>query len=291
MSHRPAVSVVIPAYNADPYLADAIRSVLSSTVQDLEIIVVNDGSTDDTAAVARSYDDPRILVLDKPNGGVSSSRNLGLELANGEHITFLDADDAMEPTNLEEKLDHLQQSGRAWVFGDLILCDAHLTPTGEILKGTNGDVVRTILLGEQTAVPAMCSNALLHRRCFNGGYRFPEVLSNAADQHFTLAMATEHSYSYLPRPLDRYRQLPHSMSRNVALYAADHQRLMLEAASMGLLDDRSLRRICRSNMHWSIGGSWWVNGRSTWKAIPHFIAALLEDPRVLARWVGRKTTG
>lgn len=287
MNNAPLVSVIIPAYNAAPYIAEALRSVLAQTHGALDIIVVDDGSTDDTAAIAASLGDPRIRVVSQPNGGVSAARNKGLDLAKGEFIAFHDADDGMEPTNLEEKLNTLLSHQVDWVFGDLILCDHELRPTG-VMKGTDGDVVRTVLLGIDTAVPGTSSNIFLKRSCFDAGYRFPTTLSNAADQHLVLSMAKDHRYHHLPRALTRYRILSTSMSKNVALYEADHLRLFAAAKGMGLLDEPGFARICRANAMWSIGGSWWVNGGSPKRAIPYLIRAVLTDPRVLLRRAARK---
>lgn len=287
MTTAPLISVIIPAYNAAPYIAEALRSVLAQTHANLDIIVLDDGSKDDTAAIARAIGDPRIRVVSQPNGGVSAARNKGLELARGEFIGFHDADDGMEPTNLEEKLNALLSTQVDWVFGDLILCDAHLVPTG-IMKGTDGDVVRTVLLGIDTAVPGTSSNVLLKRSCFAGGYRFPTTLSNAADQHLVLSMGKDHRYHHLPRALTRYRVLSTSMSKNVALYEADHLRLFAAAKQMGLLNEPGFARICHANALWSIGGSWWVNGGSPRKAIPYLLRAILIDPRVLLRRATRK---
>ena len=76
-SARPRVSVVIPAYNAETFLADAVQSVLQQTWRDLEVVIVNDGSTDSTLALAERFraDDTRVRIVDKPNGGLSSARN------------------------------------------------------------------------------------------------------------------------------------------------------------------------------------------------------------------------
>lgn len=279
----PLVSVIIPAYNAAPWIADTVRSVLDQSFLDLEVIVVDDGSTDATASVLRTLTDPRLRVIQQKNGGVSSARNKGLDAASGTYIAFLDADDAMEHTNIAEKLEAISERGTDWVFGDLILCNEHLEPTGRVLSGTDGDVVRTILLGIDTAVPAMCSNALLKRSCFDGGYRFPPHLSNAADQHFALAMAHKRSHHHLPRALNRYRVLKQSMSRNVALYEADQKRLFNEARQMGLLQEARFARTCNANLQWSIGGSWWINGKSPLRALPYLLRAVLSDPSIVIR--------
>jgi glycosyltransferase involved in cell wall biosynthesis len=284
---EPTVSVVIPAYNAERWLGEAVRSVQAQTMTEWELIIVNDGSSDDTSKVARAFGDERVRVIDKPNGGVSSARNTGLDLAKGVCIAFLDADDAMEPTNLAEKYNVLRNEAVEWVFGDLLLCDPNMASLDRVLKGTDGDVVRTILLGIEPAVPASCSNALLKRACFDSGFRFDTELSNAADQHFSLFMARHFRYAHLPKALNRYRVLSDSMSRNVDLYAADHIRLMHRAVDMGLLNDPAMAREVWSNAYWSIGGSYWKNAGTPLKAVPYLIRSILRDPRVLMRRLKR----
>lgn len=104
----PHVSVVIPAYNAAPFITKAISSVLNQTFTDLELLVVDDGSTDSTAAVVKSLQDFRLRLYSTPNQGVERSRNLGIEKARGEWVAFLDADDWWEPNKLQRQLEFLQ---------------------------------------------------------------------------------------------------------------------------------------------------------------------------------------
>jgi len=94
------VSIIVPIFNASDYLGRCVESLLKQTMKSLEIILVNDGSTDDSLQICHFYakDDKRIRVIDKPNGGVSSARNLGLDVARGEYIGFVDPDDWVEAT-------------------------------------------------------------------------------------------------------------------------------------------------------------------------------------------------
>lgn len=103
MSRTPDVSCVIPAYQAERFLAEAIDSVLGQTHQSLELIVVDDGSTDRTAAVAESYGD-RLRLIRQANGGYHSARNAGVEAARAPWVAFLDADDVWLPVKLERQL-------------------------------------------------------------------------------------------------------------------------------------------------------------------------------------------
>ncbi len=279
----PLVSVIIPAYNAAPWIGASIRSVTEQTTTDLEVIVVNDGSTDATGALARSFPDPRVRILDQANAGVSAARNAGIRAARGSFISFLDADDAMLPSNLETKLSALNRESVDWVYGDLMPCDGDLVPSGEVMKGTDGDVVRTILLGMETAVPAPCSNLVARHECFSNGLELDEQLSNAADQDLALRLANAFSHFHVPQALTLYRVLPGSMSRNIALYEKDHLFLFNKAIRTGFLNDQELRRTCLANANWSIAGSWWVNARKWYRALPFLIRAIWLRPSLILR--------
>src|SRR6266540_1479939 len=92
-SKMPSVSVVIPTYNRASLLREAIDSVLNQTFNDLELIIVDDGSTDNTEEVVHSFTDHRLMYLKQQNEGASSARNAGIQAATGEFIAFLDSDD------------------------------------------------------------------------------------------------------------------------------------------------------------------------------------------------------
>lgn len=98
------VSIIVPVYNTEQFLRKCIDSILSQTYTDWELILVNDGSKDNSGKICDEYEktDKRIKVVHKPNGGVSSARNLGLSLAQGEYVCFIDADDWVESTYLED---------------------------------------------------------------------------------------------------------------------------------------------------------------------------------------------
>ena len=104
--HRPQVSVVIPVYRVEDYLARCVDSVLSQTLKDIQIILVNDGSPDRCPQICDAYaaEDDRICVIHKANGGLASARNAGMEVAVGKWLFFLDSDDWLEPDGLESLL-------------------------------------------------------------------------------------------------------------------------------------------------------------------------------------------
>lgn len=105
----PKVSIILPCYNVEEYIAKSIQSVLDQTFTDFELLVVIDGSPDNSKAIAETFKDDRIVIFDKPNGGLSDARNYGLERAKGDFIYFMDSDDWIEPDLLEDNLKIIQE--------------------------------------------------------------------------------------------------------------------------------------------------------------------------------------
>ena len=125
----PAISVIVPVYQAEALLPQCVESVLAQTFSDWELLLIDDGSRDGSPTLCDGYAarDPRIRVFHKPNGGVSTARNLGLEQATGPYIAFLDADDAFEPAALET-LWYLREKAGADSAG---CAHYNVTPDGE----------------------------------------------------------------------------------------------------------------------------------------------------------------
>ena len=103
MSDIPLISVIVPVYNGEQYITECIESILSQTYHNIEVIIIDDGSTDDTVRITRQYaaGDKRIKLISQSNRGPSCARNLGLENARGSYITFVDADDVVSTDYLE----------------------------------------------------------------------------------------------------------------------------------------------------------------------------------------------
>ena len=113
------VSVIVPSYNASRYIRETLESVLGQTYSSFEVIVVDDGSTDDTAAIVADYSrrDSRIRLVSQPNGGVGAARNRAIAEASGEFIAPLDADDVWYPEKLQKQVASLERHGTEWGVG------------------------------------------------------------------------------------------------------------------------------------------------------------------------------
>lgn len=106
---KPKISVIIPIYNCEKYLERLINSILNQSYTSFELILINDGSKDNSGEIIKTYQDKRIKILDKENTGVSDSRNKGLEIATGELICFLDSDDYVSPNYFETIISYFEK--------------------------------------------------------------------------------------------------------------------------------------------------------------------------------------
>lgn len=155
------VSIMMPAYNAEKFIAEAIESVLAQTYPHWELLVVNDGSTDATAEIAKQYTDSRIKLIHKENGGESSARNVALEYSQGEFIAYLDADDAYLPHHLDVTINYLQANPeRDAVYTDGYYYNQHgerLQPLSSQRRGPfEGRIFEEIVRASDVFGPPMC---------------------------------------------------------------------------------------------------------------------------------------
>ena len=130
--------MVIPAYNAAATIRETLQSVLAQSLTDLEVIVIDDGSTDQTAHVLRAFEDPRLRILSFPNGGLAASRNRGIQHARARFISFLDADDIWTPDKLQAQWEALAKDadkGVSYSWTDYISeTGQHLYPGSHALR-------------------------------------------------------------------------------------------------------------------------------------------------------------
>jgi glycosyltransferase involved in cell wall biosynthesis len=207
----PLVSVIIPAYNAEAYIGDTLRSALNQTFQDLEIIVVDDGSRDQTIARVAAFGD-RVRLHPQRNSGVSRARNKGVSLARGEWIAFLDADDQWLPTKIERQL---ASSPAAMTFTDRFnIGDRAGLPEVQSLcqPMAGGDIFEALLCGNFITT----TSVMMRRALFEEYGGFDVALSGTEDWDLWLRVAADHEIGFCAEPLVRYRLHAGGISRNFA---------------------------------------------------------------------------
>ncbi len=220
---QPNVSIILPTYNRAHYLKEAIESVLTQTYQDWELLIIDDGSTDETRSVAQSYveRDSRISYHYHSNQGVSAARNVGIQLARGRYVAFLDDDDLWQPEKLAWQLEALAQHPETpWLFGDGQLIDDHGTVLRPVLPQRRsafstwvkdyqtanpnvsaGPFYSVMLTGNCLAVPTV----LIERDCFTHVGLFNESYHVAEDYDMWLRMAQRYPVLLLRRSIVQIR--------------------------------------------------------------------------------------
>ena len=210
------ISIIIPAYNADKYLANTIQSVINQTYIDWEIIIINDGSTDGTLELINNFKDKdsRIKVFSHENAGVAHSRNRGIAEAKGEFIAFLDADDLWTPDKLEMQLKVLQENPEAGVAYSWV---DYIDETGKFLYPgshitVNGDAYPKLLINNFLENG---SNPLVRREALEKIGKFDVNLPPAEDWDLYLRLARESEFVAIPKPQILYRLCTNSCSANI----------------------------------------------------------------------------
>jgi glycosyltransferase involved in cell wall biosynthesis len=213
------VSVMMPAYNAAPFIAEAIDSLLAQTYEDWELIVVDDGSTDGTAAVAAAYDDPRIRLVSQPNRGEAAARNAALERMRGEYIAFLDADDGFLAHHLGATVEKLQaHPGYDAVYSDGYHIDeqgARLQALSSRRRGPfEGDIFEQVVRASDVFGPPTC--AILRREpVMRMKLRFDEEIVIGPDWDFLTRCAEQMAFGYVDTKSCLYRVHRNNVTRRV----------------------------------------------------------------------------
>ncbi len=214
------LSVIVAAYNAEQYIEGCLRSIMTQTFRDLEILVVNDGSTDSTLSICERLEseDARIRVINKQNGGVAAARNAGLEAAVGEFIGFVDADDAVHETMYEQLIDALEHhKADIAICGYQTVADITTAALSQPISAptpvlwTRQDVQRNnIVQGDQVGHTVWNR---VYRRIQVGDIRFRNyrVAEDSAFNYDCYAVANK--VVYLPEKLYYYRETENSLSR------------------------------------------------------------------------------
>jgi glycosyltransferase involved in cell wall biosynthesis len=201
----PRVSVVIPLYNAEEYIGEAIEGILAQTYRDYEIVVVDDGSTDRSAAIVSSFG-AAVRYVFQPNAGVSAATNRGVSLAKGQLIAFLDNDDIWLPQKLERQVAYLDTHPEC----GFVNCDMqYISETGKkldrILRGYNEQEPYVRLF--QKGYVIMCSAVMIRRWVCEkaGGFDEAFVAAGLQDMEWMSRVVTSTAVGYVPETLVLYR--------------------------------------------------------------------------------------
>lgn len=198
------VSVVVPTRDRSRMLETALRSVLRQRDVHIEVIVVDDASSDDTPEVVAAFDEPRLGLLRNPvPAGPSGARNRGASEARGEWLAFLDDDDLWAPTKLARQVGVATEDGHAWVYAGAVNVDDRLL----IIHGAPAPDPAAVVaaLPRSNPIPAGASNVVIHRDAFEAVGGFNQDLRACEEWDLWLRLARTESPGRVPSPLVAYR--------------------------------------------------------------------------------------
>ena len=197
--NQPFFSIIIPTYNRATFLIKAIRSVLEQTFRDFELIIVDDGSTDETLSLIKNCTDKRLVYLPQPHQGVSASRNAGVRASRGSWIAFLDSDDCFAPDKLTRAREYINQfpdfsvfhTEEIWYLNNRLLNqkNIHRKPEGDVFA----QALRLCCISPSTAV--------IRRDVFNTVGFFDESLPACEDYDFWLRVSARLAVKLIPEVL------------------------------------------------------------------------------------------
>lgn len=277
MPDNPTVSVILPVHNRQDLVSRAIDSVLAQTMENLELLIIDDASTDGTPEVIGGYaSDPRVRVCrNQTNLGAAGARNRGIEAARGTYIAFQDSDDRWFPEKLALQVAALekQQEARACFCGALYYSAEHCyyIPDIGISDGLDiaaGDLSRVVLSGN----PITPQTLLLERSVFDETGPFDAGLSVNEDWELAIRMAQKVRFAFLPDPLVVIYRTADSVSSDRKGNASVREEMLRRYRD---LFDKAPKS--RALQHYIIGCIWMENGAHR-KAIEHLQQAFRSEP-------------
>ncbi len=209
-NHDPLISVVMSVYNGERYLSEAIDSILSQTFTDFEFIIIDDGSTDTSAEIVHSYEDERVSLIRQKNTGLAAALNKGIELAKGEYIARMDADDVSLPERLEVQVDYLKRHPDVIALGSAADC---MDENGNFVFSMVPVCTDIDIKKKLPATPFIHPSVIFLKRYFFDAGCYPENLNFAPEDTVLFnKMSKLGNFANISRPLIRYRLTPQSLS-------------------------------------------------------------------------------
>lgn len=275
---KPAISVVIPTYNYGRFIREALESVFRQTLKPDQVIVVDDGSSDDTEQLVREFGG-KVRYIKQENAGVSAARNRGVREWSGELIAFLDADDIWEPTKLEKQAAKFASDPRI----GLVHCgmrqfdsESGLT-ISENLDGGSGEVWKNLLLWDGPGIIGPGGTIMVPRKAFDEVGGFDTRMKVGEDWDFCYRIARLYLVAFVDEPLVNYRVHSFAAHHNVSAMETGMGLFYEKAFAKGDPEVLGLRDRALGNYHRVLAGSYFQSGKYG-SFLRHSIKCILKRP-------------
>ena len=212
INDEPKISIIIPTYNQAEYLQEAIESVLNQTYKNIEIIIIDDGSTDNTLKVVNSFNDNKIIFIQQRNKGASSARNTGIKEANGEYIAFLDSDDLWLKDKLRKQIDFMRENPEVGLLGTgcFQMIDTNKMIYKKIFPHKNEILQKNLIQYN----PFIQSSVIVRKDVFNDIGLYDEKFKESEDYDLWLRIAQKYKIANLKQALTTKKYSKVGLSKN-----------------------------------------------------------------------------
>jgi len=281
-------SVIITCYNYAKYLPDCIESVLRQSITNFEIIIVNDGSTDNTDEVIRPFlDNVKIKYIRQANAGQANAKNTGISHSDGEFIAFLDADDLWETTKLQKQMPLFINSQVGVVYSKARYIDEDgkalsIELKSNYLKPHAGEVTRDLFF--DNFIPF--SSSIVRRECIERVGGFDETLKMGIDWDLWLRISVHYLFQFVDEPLLIYR-VGHTgqMSKDLESRQACSDRIMVKflVQNPGALTDKTIRD---AYVYTYLNRGYYFRSQDIRTSLKYYIKAIVSNPIHLEAWKG-----
>jgi glycosyltransferase involved in cell wall biosynthesis len=275
--NMPKVSVIISTFNYGHFITRAVHSVLAQTFGDFELLVVDDGSEDNTRELVQQVHDQRLHYFWQHNQGPSAARNTGIRLARGEYLAFLDADDEWYPDKMQAQLEMIcnqPQVGLVYGHCEYIDSQGHLIDT--VRNRRKGDLFIPLL--RSNFITGTASSIMVRRACFDQLGGFSLELTAVEDWHLAVRIAAHWLVDFVDQVVARIHYHPSSLSKNIERVKANTLKsLSLLETEYSDRAPKTVWRQARSYAYLNAGRVYGIEGDLT-RARPSFWQAVRVDP-------------
>ncbi len=276
---EPLVSIIIPVYNGEDYLRETLDSIFSQEYTNWELIIVNDGSVDNSEQIVKGITDQRVHYHYKVNAGVSSARNWGFAKAKGEYVVFFDADDIMSAGFLRRRVEVLEKNKEVgFACGWVLKIDQEGQFFGGVYRAACEDVQREVLTFSQDIIT--CPSNYMFRRNLLENYkvRYNTRLFSSADKFFLLQMSRHVTGVLISQPSELYYRIRRdSMSNKLSLRLIRDNETYHRLVLREFKPDAVIRRSFRSKSFYLLSGGYW-GLRKIWPSLKYGLKAFLMNP-------------
>lgn len=271
---QPLVSVIMPAYNAEKTIADSIESIMQQTYINWELLVINDGSKDNTSKIVKSFNDDRIILIEQVNGGVANARNNGIKNSKGAYVAFLDSDDLWMSNKLEKQLNILLSTDYKMVYSKTLCFDGEPRLTSDCMVHLSLDFADKDKILIYDFIPIL--TVIIEKKALDEIGYFDECLKGTEDWDMWIRVLQKNEAYFINDFLANYKVSATGLSGNLEKHSIEEEKVWQKHIALYNDDTNMLRQWFSDKKQFIIA----KRNKQYLRGVKYF-AKLLKKPSVL----------